>query len=177
MNAWIQLGIVGKAHGLNGAFFISQRDEALPPQLKNVSIGPDPERAPSFLVDFCRMQSDRPLLQCQSLRSREAAESLLLQPIWCRREAIAIDEGAEYLWGDLIGKEVLDINGARLGKILEIGNFGASDLVRIVEQSEGQKPRYLELPFVASYFDMSFRSSDRVLRLVVNKDLFDDIWT
>lgn len=173
MKVWVQLGIVGKAHGLSGAFFISQRDELLPAGLKELRIGPQAADARRFTLQSCRLQSGRPLLQCQELRTREAAEELLLQPIWCAREALQLDEEAEYLWADLIHKEVVDSKGKRLGRIQEIGNFGASDLVRIRDE-EG---RILELPLVSAYFDMNFHSSDSQLRLIVEADLFDETWS
>lgn len=173
MKVWVQLGIVGKAHGLNGAFFISQREEPLPPQLKELRIGPKPESAPRFTLRGSRMQQGRPILLCEELKSREGAEALLLQAIWCPRAELEVDESSEYLWADLIGKEVVDRSAKPIGTIREIGNFGASDLVRIVDATG----KVLELPLVAAYFDMSFRSSDPELRLVVDAELFDESWS
>lgn len=170
---WIQLGIVGKAHGLNGAFFISHRDEVLPPQVKELRIGRQPETAVPLKVQSCRLQGDRPLLQCVGLSSREAAEKFLLQEIWCEREALPIDEHAEYLWADLVGKEVRDARGLSLGHVAEVGNFGASDIVRIVHPQRG----VLEVPFVAAYFDMNFQSHDAFLQLLVEDDCFADTWS
>lgn len=170
---WIQLGIVGKAHGLNGAFFISHRDEPIPTRLKELRIGPKPDLAPRFHLQMSRQQGERPLIACREITSREAAEALIMQEIWCERTDLELDEKVEYMWADLIGKDVVDAAGVVLGTIEKVGNFGASDIVRIVHPQRG----VLEVPFVRFYFDMSFQSSDPSLKLLVTLDCFDDAWS
>jgi 16S rRNA processing protein RimM len=169
---WIQLGIVGKAHGLNGAFFISQRDDLLPPQVRHVYIGAKPEAARKLTITKCRLQADRPLLLCLEINQREAAEALLMQPIWCERGDLVVDEAQEYMWGDLIGKEVRDQADVAIGVIEQVGNFGASDIVRI-RNSQGL---ILEVPFVKAYFDMQFKSGDPYLKMIVTAEVFAETW-
>jgi 16S rRNA processing protein RimM len=170
---WIQLGIVGKAHGLNGAFFISQRDELLPPQVRQVYVGPQPESARKLTITKCRLQGGRPLLLCLEINQREAAEALLLQPIWCERRDLVLDEAREYMWGDLIGKEVRDSTDVPIGVIAQVGNFGASDIVCI----RNEQGLILEVPFVKAYFDMEFKSGDPHLKLIVTADVFAETWS
>jgi 16S rRNA processing protein RimM len=170
---WVQLGIVGKAHGLNGAFFISRRDEPMPNSVRDVRIGPDPEQAASFHVLGTRNQGDRQVLSLRGLTSREAAESLISLAIWCARDDVMIDENEEYLWADLIGKEVLDSDGQHVGQIKEVGNFGASDIVRLVHAKKG----VLELPFVRQYFEMSFSKDQSQVRLLFPLAHFEEFWS
>ncbi len=170
---WVHLGIVGKAHGLNGAFFISRRDEHLPEGIKVLRIGPDPEKASTYQIVSSRWQGERPVVACREITTREAAEQLIAQIVWCEREKLKIDEADEYLWADLVGKEVRDFKDASVGHIREVGNFGASDIVRLVHPTRG----VLEIPFVRSYFDMTFKSEDPFLRLLVTLDVFDEAWS
>ena len=171
-NLWIQIGIVGKAQGLRGAFFVAQRDEELPPGLKKILVGPQPEKGRVLTVLESRRSGERPVLQCLELTSREAAETLKMQPIWCERSVLALEEKSEYLWSDLVGKTVRDVEGKALGTITAVGNFGASDVVRI----DSADRQWTEIPFVSAYFDMSFRADDSELRLTVPNETFADTW-
>ncbi len=171
-NLWIQIGIVGKAQGLRGAFFVAQRDDDLPRGLKKILIGDKPETARALTIVETRRSANRPVVQCLELLSREAAEALKMQPIWCDRSLVPLEEKTEYLWSDLVGKAVVDSLGNDLGRIDAVGNFGASDVVKLVA-SDG---RWTEIPFVSAYFDMNFRSSDPLLKLIVTADTFADTW-
>lgn len=170
---WIQLGIVGKAHGLNGAFFVSQRDEELPEELKDLRIGTDPEKAKTYTIKATRWQSDRPVLHCQEITTREGAEALCHQLIWADRDAMEIDEDEEYFWSDVIGKKVKDSDGVFFGTIKDVVNYGASDIVTVVDD----KGRIAEIPFVDFYFDMDFDLDGEEIQMVVLADVFDDVWT
>ncbi|MBC7660612.1 MAG: 16S rRNA processing protein RimM [Chitinophagaceae bacterium] len=170
---WIQLGIVGKAHGLNGAFFVSQRDEEIPDGLKTLRIGPSVETAKTFTIKSSRWQNDRPVMLCSEIASREAAEAICHQPIWADRDDMEIDEEEEYFWSDIVGKEVKDSQGTFFGTISEVANYGASDIVLI----EDGKGRTVEVPFVEFYFDMGFDLDGTEIRLIVLSEVFDDTWT
>ena len=169
---WIQLGIVGKPHGLNGAFFVSQRDEELP-ELKTLHIGPSADKAKTFTIKGTRWQSERPVLMCSEICTREAAEAICHQIIWADRDAMEIDEEEEYFWSDVIGKKVNDSGGVYFGKVTDVVNYGASDIVTIVDD----KGRTAEIPFVDFYFDMDFDLDGEVIRMIVLSDVFEDVWT
>lgn len=171
-NSWLQIGIVGKAQGLHGAFFVAQRADDLPKGLRRIVVGPDPETGRCLTVQVARRSAGRPVIQCHELTSREAAETLKMQPIWCERSLIPLAEDSEYLWSDLVGKVVQDSSGLRLGRITAVGNFGASDVVRI-DADDGQ---WTEVPFVAAYFDMKFRSDSPELRLTVPAETLAETW-
>ncbi len=170
---WIQLGIVGKAHGLNGAFFVSQRDEELPEELKTLYIGASIDKAVTLSIKSTRWQNDRPVLHCEEIKTREAAEALCHQIIWADRDAMEIDEDEEYFWSDVIGKKIKDSEGVYFGKITDVVNYGASDIVSVVD-AQG---RTAEIPFVDFYFDMDFDLDGEEIQLVVLADVFDDVWT
>jgi len=171
-NLWIQIGIVGRPQGLRGAFFVAQRDEDLPRGLKKIRIGSQPEQAQVLTIAETRRSANRPVLQCLELSTREAAEALKMQPIWCDRTLVPLEETSEYLWSDLVGKSVVDAKGQAFGTITAVGNFGASDVVR-VDAADGQ---WTEIPFVSAYFDMNFKSGSKQIQLLVTADTFDDTW-
>ncbi len=170
---WIQLGIVGKAHGLGGAFFVSYRDDVLPPSVKKLRIGNDPSNSPAYTLKSCRKQAGRPVLQVHEVTSREGAESLVNLPLWGLRVDLGLDDETEYLWADLVGKLVHDVDGKLVGTLVQVGNFGASDVVQIRRETGG----LLEVPFVKVYFDFGFSASDEILRMVVPLSTFDGTWS
>ena len=171
--SWIQLGVVGRPHGLRGAFFIAGRDELLPESLGTVWIGPQPEKAPSFAILGCRWQSGRVQLELAGLTSREAVDDHKGQALWCQRQDLEIDETSEYLWADLIGRQVLDLSGELIGVTEQIQNHGASDILTLRSRETG---RYLDIPLVESYVRMDFGRIGSPLQLTVNADVFDEAW-
>ncbi len=171
LKRWIQLGIVGKAHGLNGAFFVSQRDEELPDELKTIRIGTSKDKASSYKVKSIRWQNDRPVLHCEEVKSRTEAEALTHMKIFADRDDLEIDED-EYFWSDVIGKQILDPNGKPFGEITDMVNYGASDIAIVVDEDG----RTAEIPFVAEYFDMEFDLDADEIRLLVDAAIFDEVW-
>lgn len=168
---WICLGVVGKAHGLAGAFFVSSREESLPVTLKDVVVGERPETGRSFKVLRCHMQGGRPVLQVAEITVREAVDPFKRQQIWCRREQLGLKPG-EYCWADLIGKKVVDVNDVFIGTINDVANHGASDFVNIVHETRGELP----VPFVDVYFDLNFDPESDVIKMIVTADTFDEAW-
>ncbi len=171
LKRWIQLGIVGKAHGLNGAFFVSQRDEELPDEIKSIRIGSSKDKASSYKVKSIRWQSDRPVLQCEEIKSRTEAEALTHMKIYVDREDLDIDED-EYFWSDVIGKRIVDLNGKPFGEITDMVNYGASDIAIVVDDDG----RTAEIPFVSSYFDMDFEYEAEEIKMLVEAEIFDEVW-
>jgi len=169
---WVKLGIVGKGHGLNGTFFISGRDQTIPPKVKTLLVGNKLETARSLTVVNCRMQSGRPVLDCLEVQNRNDVDFLKGQIVWCPRHEIEVQDQNEYIWADLEGRSVVDSQGEMVGKIVEIQNFGASDIVEIDHTDRGR----LSLPFVSLYFDMDFTGDQEQIRLLVPLDTFDEVW-
>ncbi len=169
---WVKIGTVGKAHGLHGAFFISGRDNPLDSTIQLVRLGRSLHESESYKVLKSRMQGKRPLLHCEGVSSRDGVESLKSVGIWCLREQIAIDETAEYLWADLIGRTLYDKDRVVLGRVIQVVNYGASDIIEV----EDQKGRLLGIPFVSVYIDMDFAPDSDSIQLKVAAAIFDDAW-
>ena len=141
---YIQLGKVGKAHGLKGAFFVSGRDEEFP-DVDKVYIGSHPESGRFLSVKAVKWQSERSLLEVDSIDARERAEALLHQDIWIERAQLPLEDD-ECLWIDLEGSVVFTSDKLELGRILEVANYGASDIVEIVRDK-----KRLSLPLIEDY--------------------------
>lgn len=167
---WIKIGIVGKAHGLYGAFFLSGRDSELDDSVSDLRVGEKPGQGKSLRIKSRKSHNGRTIIQTQEISGRDQLDEIKGKIVWCPRDQIAVDE-QEYLWDDLIGKSVIDANDQPMGVIERMNNYGASDIVELLD-GRGR----LSIPFVPSYFDMNFDADSNELRLVVSADVFDESW-
>ena len=69
--------------------------------------------------------------------SREEAAALKGTRLFVARARLPEPEEDEYYWADLMGSEALDTNGARIGLVAGVHNFGAGDLLEIVPDGSG----------------------------------------
>ncbi len=167
---WLKLGRVGKAHGLQGAFFVSGREDPIPKSYGDLILGSNPESGERFKVRGSRMQGDRPILHFESLTRREHAEQYAGQDIWVERDKVLVNSSTEYLWSDLYGRCVVDSEGTQIGVVHRVTNFGASDILQ-VKGDQG----YLDVPLIAPYVSLTFDQSPE-LRLLVPAQTFFELW-
>jgi len=79
---------------------------------------------------------------------RSAAEAIDGSYIAAPREALPQTGQDEYYWADLIGLDVVNEKGERLGRVAELIETGANDVL-VVHEGEGKAMRERLLPFVA----------------------------
>lgn len=166
------MGTVGKAHGLQGAFFIADRDGPIPSGIMRVFLGNQAASAAPRNIRKQLLAGGRAVLFCEAMSSREELEPIQGQAIWVKREDLAIDSDKHYLWADLIDKELVDHSGSVVGRIVRVANHGATDFAEVVDAAG----RTLGVPLVRTYINMDFNPDDTEIRLVVAKDVFDDAW-
>jgi 16S rRNA processing protein RimM len=134
----ISAGLVGRAHGLDGSFYVEQVSEPLAPGDAVTVAGR------SARVERRAGTDDRPLVRLSGVDDRTAAEAL-------RGERILVDGGdlaeGEYLTADLVGCEVPGLGTVRRVipgpscDVLEVGEAAVlvpfiSDAVRNVDLVE-----------------------------------------
>ncbi len=79
-----------------------------------------------------------------NVQDKEAADALRSTKLYARREDLPSLPDDEYYHSDLVGLEVLDTGGARLGKVISVQDFGAGDILEIA--GKGLKEAVM-LPF------------------------------
>jgi 16S rRNA processing protein RimM len=117
--AQVSAGRVGKAHGLDGSFYVAHGSEPLAIGTEVVVAG----RAAR--VERRAGTDERPILRISGVSDRTAAEALRGEPILV--EAGELDEG-EYLSADLIGCEI-----AGLGSVRRVIAAPSCDLLEVGE--------------------------------------------
>lgn len=84
------------------------------------------------------------LAQLEGVNDRDAAETLHGHEVAVMRAELPPAETDEYYWDDLVGLEVVNLAGDVLGRVAEMLESGAHDIMRVVA---GERERLI--PFVA----------------------------
>jgi 16S rRNA processing protein RimM len=123
---WLQAGRVGRAHGLDGSFYVR---DATPPLL---------ELGAEVLVDgrpsrIVRRSGDdrRPIIRLEGFADRMAVESLTGQPMMVRRSDAPELEPDEWWADDLVGCAVHDAERA-VGTVVRLLAMPSCDVLEVV---------------------------------------------
>ena len=98
-----------------------------------------------YALEGRRRHSGRLLAKLAGVESREAALALKGQPVAVPRSALPEPGEGRYYWADLVGLEVVNSEGVRLGIVKELFSNGAQDVMTL---SDARRERML--PFVAA---------------------------
>lgn len=142
------LGRIASAHGVKGLVKIL-------PYGEDVSLletlGPLYTDATGTLTIEVKIQNTAGKLLLAAIKGctdRNHAEKLRGTELWTNRDSLPeIEEEDEYYVEDLVGIEVRDAQGNRIGKILNVENFGSDDLLD-VKPDTGQNAY---IPFRSEY--------------------------
>lgn len=151
---YLKIGLILKPQGIRG-------------EIKVLPLTDDPHRfiglKQAFLSEEkkpvrimgARVGKDAVYLFLEKIYDRTAAESVRGQFIYIDREhAVKLPEG-RYFIADLIGCEAVDLNGNRLGILIEVLQPGAND-VYIVQRPDGSE---LLIPVVDAFIkDIDIKS-------------------
>ena len=131
----IALAAVAGAHGIKGELRLKLFGDGLGTlkELKTVEVAGSPLRLLSV-----RVSGKGAVARFEGVSDRGAAESLRGSLIEIDRETLPSIEEDEYYHADLIGLPCVDGDGAPIGVVVAVENFGASDLLEI-ELPDGKK--------------------------------------
>jgi 16S rRNA processing protein RimM len=130
--ARVAVGRVGKPHGLGGAFFVEAASEDSSRFAVGASLYVDGRKA---RVVECKRSRGRPVIRLDTDAPRGAALEV-------DRASLPEPEADHYYVAELIGLEVVDEDGRRLGTVVDVPGGVAND---VLELDSG-----LALPFVAA---------------------------
>ncbi|UWQ98806.1 ribosome maturation factor RimM [Rhodobacteraceae bacterium S2214] len=82
--------------------------------------------------------------QVSGITTKEEADALRNTPLYAERDAMPPVDDDEYYYADLIGLTVVDTGGATLGKVKNVVDHGAGDLLEITPPTT---PETVFLPF------------------------------
>lgn len=129
--AWVALGVVGAPHGVRGALRarLYNPESALlleQPQLwlRRADAPPSPHR-----IDYIQPHGGGLLLELEGVNSREAAEALRGAELCVPRSALPALGPGEHYFVDLIGLTAVDRDGKPLGRVADVQQYPASQVL------------------------------------------------
>jgi len=164
-SAWLPFGILRRPHGTSGEiplrpFNIEGAEDVVPVPPVQVRLSRGQEVTDAKVVT-CRAVHGEFLVRFEGVETREAAGALAGQELHLPREAFAPLGGADFFVEDLVGCEVFQDDGQRVGFVTGTFWNGAHDVITIVGKDGGERL----LP-VVSEFILRFECVAR--RLVVD---------
>lgn len=147
----VRMGEFGRAHGLNG-------------EIRLKSYTGDPQAIGSYgaliaadgrrieFTDIRRAGGASPdllVVRVKGVADRNGAEALNRVALYLPRERLGtVEDSDEFFTADLVGLDVVDTEGNRLGTVTDVPNYGGGDLIEIKPALGG--PTAL-LPFTKTF--------------------------
>jgi 16S rRNA processing protein RimM len=125
------LGQVAGAHGIRGEVRIRTFTEA-PEAVADYGPLQDAGGTRTLVILSARPAKTGAIARIEGVASREDAEALRGTELWVDRAALPEQAGdGSYYHADLIGLVALSADGAALGQVVAVHNFGAGDLLEV----------------------------------------------
>ena len=105
----------------------------------------DLEQWRTVRISAARMHGDGLIAKLDGVDDRNGSEALTGLYVGAPRDAMPVPAQDEYYWSDLIGLEVLNLQGVSLGRVSGLIETGSNDVLKV---QDGDKERLL--PFVAA---------------------------
>jgi len=115
----VRIGSVGRAHGLDGAFYLERPATELSAGMTVRLAGREVD------VDKVAGTSARPIVHLEGIETRAAAEALYCEPLYVEQARDDLDRG-EYFATDLVGLQI-----AGLGEVRRVINGPSCDLLEV----------------------------------------------
>ena len=140
----ILLGVFGAPQGVRGEVRVKSLT-ADPGAIGAYGPLTDKERARTFVFESLRpLKDDMLVARLAGVSTRTAAEALKGAEIFARRDQLPPPAHDEFYYDDLIGLEAVDAEGAPIGRVVSLMNYGAGDVLEIAPAQGGET---LLLPF------------------------------
>ena len=160
MNDRICVAQFGAAHGIRGEVRLRSFTED-PMAFKAYGPLESEDGARRFIIEALRPAKDHFVARIDGVADRDAAEKLTNIKLFVARDKLPpIEDDGTYYHADLIGLAAVTPDGAELGKVTAILNFGAGDLVEIKPDGGGN-------PLMVPFTDAGVPEIDMTARRMV----------
>ena len=125
------VGVITGAHGMRGAVSIKAFTED-PATLGEFDCLENETGKQSVKIKSYRINKGNVVIaQLEGVDDRNGAEDLRGTRLYVQHEELEEPKEDEFYYSDLVGLSVRDESGAELGKVHEVYNYGAGDLIDI----------------------------------------------
>ncbi len=131
----IHVGKITKPHGIRGEvkiYSLSGQPENFRDYPQLVLVQGDEQRR--YAVKTCRSQGNFAVVALDGVADRNRAEDLVGCQVWVAEEYLAPLADDEFYWHQVMGAEVVDLEGHALGTLTSLMVAGGVDLL-VVEQA------------------------------------------
>ncbi len=143
-NRLVLLGVFGAAQGVRGEVRIKSYT-ADPKAIGAYGALTDKAGARAFAFESLRpLKDDMVVARVRGVSTREAAQALTGVEIFARRDQLPPADADEFYYDDLVGLAAVTREGAALGRVVAVSNFGAGDILEVAPEGGGET---LLLPF------------------------------
>ncbi len=140
----IRIARIGAAHGIRGEVKLWSFTED-PLAVTNYGPLETEDGARRFEIEAARLAKDHLVARLKGIADRNAAETLRNTDLFVSRDRLPpIEDADTFYHTDLVGLAAVGEDGAALGTVTAIHNFGAGDLIEIAPAAGGEP---LLLPF------------------------------
>jgi 16S rRNA processing protein RimM len=140
----LRIGTIATAHGVRG--LVKVLVTADDPHLVETAIVFKNQTGPETISLTLKNPVGKYwVAEAAGVADRDAALTLRGTNLWIDRDALPDAEDAEYYAADLVGLNVIDENGAEIGTVIAVPDFGATPLLEI--KPAGKASFYI--PFTA----------------------------
>jgi len=126
----ILIGRITAAHGIRGEVVIASRT-ANPKDVGAYGPVSDALGGSQIVIVAAREAGKGVVARIEGIGDRNAAEALKGRDLYVPRDRLPPPAEGEYYAGDLIGLEAFDPDGKRIGRVVDVPNYGAGDLLEI----------------------------------------------
>jgi len=123
---------VARAHGIRGQIVVNPETDSMEDRFREgqtLLVGP-PEDAREYEIRDVRFQQGRPIVGLNGVETSNDAEALAGSEVWVLESQVAPLSEGTYYRHDLVGCEVRDAQGTRLGHVTAVeGSLDRSYLV------------------------------------------------
>ena len=155
----VLVGEIGAAQGLKGEVRLRSYTQ-VPADIAAYGPLQDESGTQTIEIERVRVTPKAVIGRIKGVTTREGAEALNRTKLYLPRAALPEQAEDEWYVADLIGLEAVDVDGAPLGTVVGIHNFGASDIVEIAP-SAGEKT------FLVAFTDATVPEVDMERRRLV----------
>jgi 16S rRNA processing protein RimM len=143
----LHIADIRSAHGIRGLVKIAIYLET-PEDIQNYNPVHD-DKGRAYTITLKNPIKGEWLAEVNSISDRNAAELLRGTALYIDRSQLPETDGDEIYLEDLVGCDAIDTEGHKIGEVISVDNFGASDLIE-VKPLDGSKTYYLPIaePYV-----------------------------
>lgn len=168
MKQYLEVGKINNTHGIRGELKLQLwcDDIDFLKQLNTLYF--DDNGSNSVKLKSVRPQKNLAIIKLDGCNTIEEAEQLKGKVLYCNRDDVVLDEGANYI-ADIIGCYVVDIDTEEeYGKVVDVLNHGSCDIYDI--ESWGKHTLIPAIPDVIKEINVEYK----VIRIKAMKGLFDE---